>query len=60
MLMVMHFKTESTPVASDGVIETYRRWSSETAFTKLHEITNAAIKIPATGPYGFKAGYLLG
>ena len=60
MLMVMHFKTESTPGASEGIIETYRLWSNETTFTKLHEITNAAIKIPAAGPYGFKAGYLLG
>ncbi len=61
MHLVMHFKTESSPGASDGLIQTYRRWQNEGSYTKVHEALNLPIKIPASGQTnGFKRGYILG
>lgn len=60
MHIVFHVKTESSSGAGDGVIQTYRRWDGDSAYTKLHEAFNLPIKVPSSGPNGFKAGYLLG
>ena len=60
MHIVMHFKTESKLGASDGVIQTWRRWEPEKEYKNIHEIIDAPIKIPKDGPNGFKAGYILG
>ncbi|MEQ8456586.1 MAG: hypothetical protein RLO52_22575 [Sandaracinaceae bacterium] len=60
MQMVLHVRAETSPGASDGVIETWRRWRDEPRFTKLHESFDAAIVIPPGGPAGFRRGYLLG
>lgn len=60
MQMVIHLKAQSADGASDGVVETWRRWESEKDFTKFHEKFDLPLKVPAAGPAGFKAGYLLG
>lgn len=60
MHIVMHYKTETSPGASDGQVQTYRRWDGDTYYTKLHQANNLPIKLPASGPQGFKAGYILG
>ncbi len=60
MHIVFHVKTESSSGASDGAVQTYRRWQGEINYTKLHEASNLPIKLPNAGPNGLKAGYILG
>ncbi|WP_214660551.1 hypothetical protein [sulfur-oxidizing endosymbiont of Gigantopelta aegis] len=61
MQIVWHVKVESSPGASDGIVQTYRRWANETTYTKLHEALNAVIKVPDNNtPAGLKSGYILG
>lgn len=60
MQIVLHFKAESNDGADDGIIQTFRRWDSESSFTKLHEKLNAPLRVSDAGTYGFKVGYILG
>lgn len=60
MQIVWHLKVESSDGANDGIIQTYRRWASESKFTKLHETLNAPLRVPDFGPDGFVRGYILG
>ncbi|NOX99422.1 MAG: hypothetical protein GXP30_06790 [Verrucomicrobia bacterium] len=60
MHVLLHFKTETSPGASDGVLQTWRRWDGEKEYSKLHEVLDAPLKIPSQGPNGFQSGYLLG
>jgi len=60
MKLVIHFKTESSPGASDGMIETYRLWNGSTQYIRLHQALNLPLKVPPNGPNGFKSGYILG
>lgn len=61
MHLVMHFKTESRPGASDGQIQTYRKWKGDSAYEKLHDKNGLPIKVPSDGrTNGFKKGYILG
>lgn len=60
MQIVMHVVQSSGDAANDGVIELYRRWADESSFTRLHNDQNADVAPPAGGPYGWKAGYLMG
>ncbi|MCH2533645.1 MAG: hypothetical protein MK008_04315 [Bdellovibrionales bacterium] len=58
--IVIHLKAESSPGAKDGVVETWRRWESESDYVQLHGKYDVPFKIPANGPNGFYKGYLLG
>jgi hypothetical protein len=60
MEVVLHVKAETTPGSSDGVIQTFRRWEGESHFTTIHDTAEAPLKIPESGPNGFKSGYILG
>jgi hypothetical protein len=60
MQIIWHVKAESSDGANDGIVQTFRRWSNESSFTKLHETLNAPLRVPDAGPYGFKTGYILG
>lgn len=51
---------ESSPGASDGTFEVWRKWQGEAGFTKTHDVSNQAIHMPANGPQGIGYGYLLG
>lgn len=57
MQMVARVKTETAPGAADGIIQTWRRWENESAFTQLHSKTDATLN-EQTG--GFQGGYLMG
>ncbi len=60
MQIILHLEVESTDGADDGIIQTYRRWAGESNFTKLHEMLNAPLRVPDSGPNGFVRGYILG
>lgn len=61
MHLVLHFKTESSPGASDGIMQTFRRWQDETNYVKEQEQLNVPLRLPSDGKTnGFKAGYLIG
>jgi|TARA_R110001632_G_scaffold105782_5_gene215340 hypothetical protein len=57
MELVIHLKTETSAGASDGIIETWRRWDGDASFTALHSKTDAAL-YEVTG--GWQAGYFMG
>jgi hypothetical protein len=56
MEMIIHVKNESSPNASDGIIETWRRWDDEEAPTLLHQKTDAPLRRAS----GFSGGYFMG
>lgn len=64
MQIVLHVKAATKTNAgisnNDGLIETYRRWDGETGYARLHQVTDANIAPPATGPNGWQAGYFMG
>jgi hypothetical protein len=60
MQIVFHIKAATNRSSNDGVLETWRRWSNETSFTKFHEVRNANMAPSPSGPNGWKAGYLMG
>jgi len=61
MHMAIHVKTESNDGSSDGVVQTYRRWQGESAYTELHNASGLPIKLPAdSSPDGLMLGYILG
>lgn len=61
MQIVIHTKTETSPGASNGSIETWRRWADQSHFIKLHEALNLPIALPSNKtPNGFMSGYILG
>ncbi len=60
MRVVFRVRAESSDGASDGVLETWRRWEDEATYTKLHEVLDIPLRVAAAGPHGFKAGYLMG
>jgi hypothetical protein len=51
---------QNTYTPNDGIIRLWRRWDGDSAFTQIHNITNANIASPPGGPDGFKNGYLMG
>tara|TARA_R110002049_G_scaffold239433_2_gene412642 strand:+ start:13741 stop:14484 length:744 start_codon:yes stop_codon:yes gene_type:complete len=60
MQMVVHLVAETSDGASDGIVQTWRRWENESNFTQLHDANNRQLRIPSNGPAGFSAGYLMG
>lgn len=64
MQIVLHVKAATINNAgtsnNDGLIETYRKWDGDSAYVKLHQVTQVNIAPPATGPNGWKAGYFMG
>lgn len=59
MHLVVHVASESTPGASDGLMEVWRRWESEPDYTKTHDFDGQPIKLSSTKK-GFASGYLMG
>ncbi len=60
MKVVVRVVASTSDTSNDGIIELWRRWQDETAFTQLHLLTNANIAIPSAGPEGWAAGYFMG
>jgi hypothetical protein len=60
MQVVLRVKAATNRSSNDGIIQTYRRWENEDSFTKIHELTNANIAAPPSGPNGWKNGYIMG
>lgn len=60
MHIVCYAKASTARGSNDGVIETYRKWEGETAYTRLHRVDDADMPSPANGPNGWKKGYLMG
>jgi hypothetical protein len=60
MEVVLRVKAATDRSSNDGVIEAHRRWEGEDSFTKIHEITDANIAAPSSGPEGWHHGYILG
>lgn len=60
MVLAVHLVCESSPGASDGVMEVYRAWADEDNFTQTHHVTGQPIHKPDSGAQGFNRGYLMG
>jgi hypothetical protein len=64
MQVVLHVRAATRNGAgasnNDGLIETYRKWDGESTYTQLHQVTDVNIAPPATGPFGWAAGYFMG
>lgn len=64
MQLVLHVKaatkTNSGASNNDGLIETYRKWNGDSGYVRLHQVTDANIAPPVTGPLGWQAGYFMG
>jgi hypothetical protein len=60
MQIVIHLKTESSPGASDGLVELWRRWDGESGFTQFDSHADLPLKLPNTGVQGWWQGYILG
>jgi len=58
MQVVIHAKAATSNSSNDGVVELWRRWSNESAFTKLHEY-NSANFTPVSNN-GWRYGYFMG
>lgn len=56
---IVHIKMATTPTATDGVIETWKRVDGEPSYTKTHTQTNAMIG-ERTGYGVFRNGYVHG
>jgi hypothetical protein len=62
MEVLFQVKASSSDGLSDGEIRFWRRWESDLAFKKIHEVTNANLQVPVTGnaSNGWHQGYLMG
>lgn len=60
MQIVLHVKAASSASSADGVIELWRRWEHQSSYSKLHDVRNANIAVPPTGPNGWKTLYTMG
>ncbi len=58
MQLIFHVKAASSFEANDGVIQLWRRWEDEPAFTKYHELLDADIGFADVK--GWRDGYLMG
>ncbi|MEX2475911.1 hypothetical protein [Marinobacter sp.] len=62
MELTIHIKASSSGSSSDGVIELWRRWESESPDDRelLHRTREAVLPFPSGGPNGWAAGYFMG
>jgi hypothetical protein len=62
MQMVYHAKASSFIGANDAVVETWRRWEDETAFTKLSDFQNVELRMPDNPalPQGWQGSFIMG
>ena len=60
MQIVIHLVTESSPGASDGLAELWRRWDGETGFTRFDSVADLPLRLPDSGVQGWWQGYILG
>lgn len=58
MEVIIHIVASTS--TKEGLIELWRRWEDEQAYTKIHEVRNASLPIPSGGPEGWNNGYLMG
>lgn len=59
MHLVVHAASESSAGANDGLMEVWRKWESESEYTKTHELKNQKIRL-SSSVKGFSQGYLMG
>jgi len=61
MQIVLHLKVSSSTGAEDGLLEMYRRWSDEDAFTRHHHRDNTKFSLPPGSDFqGWQKGYFMG
>jgi hypothetical protein len=60
MKIVVRMKAESSEGAADGIVQVWRRWEGQNSFALTHDLNAQPIRLPAEGPRGFSAGYLMG
>jgi hypothetical protein len=62
MQLVYHAKASSSIGANDAVVETWRRWEDETAFTKLSDFQNVELRRPddLALPQGWQGSFVMG
>lgn len=60
MYILVHLRPSSDRVSANGIIEMWRKWDNESVFQKFHEVYDAVIPRPVSGPQGWNAGYLMG
>lgn len=59
MHLVVHIVSETSPGAKDGTMQVWRKWESESDYTKTHDIGGQPIRL-SSSVRGFAAGYLMG
>lgn len=59
MHLVVHVDSESSPGASDGIMEVWKKWEGEPDYIKTQDLRDQTIKLSSTIK-GFAAGYLMG
>jgi hypothetical protein len=60
MQIVVHMKAESSAGAADGFMRVWRRWEGDARFAETQYLSGKELRLPANGPQGFAAGYLMG
>jgi hypothetical protein len=60
MQCVARVKTASSDTAQDGIIQFWRRWGGDSAFTQIHEKLNADTWEAGAASQGFQESYILG
>lgn len=61
MHIVFRVKAETSPGASDGLIEVWRKWEGDGSYSQLYKSTGLANRLPPGGSKsGFNGGYLMG
>jgi hypothetical protein len=58
--LIFHAVSETSPGASDGIVELWRRWEDEATFTKMSENLSVALQRGDGTVAGFNKGYLMG
>lgn len=60
MRIVFRARSETSPLAGDGLLQVYRRWEDEPSLVLLDEVTNARLQRGDGVVPGFNEGYLMG
>jgi len=50
----------SDPGAENGLIQAWQRWEDEQEYRQMHDVQNAPLNPPPSGPQGWARGYVLG
>ncbi len=60
MTIAFHLVAATDENSNDGYVQMWRKWESESSFTKLHDMQNLNNPAPNSGPNGWSKGYLMG